>query len=79
MSTSAATKPCLAHVRRNDDGSCAIHHLEEHLRAVGNLTGEFPSSFGHADWGRLARLSYELGKYSWDFQGYIVRGSESGV
>lgn len=25
----------LAHVRRNDDGSFAIHHLEEHLRAVG--------------------------------------------
>lgn len=24
----------LAHVRRNDDGSFAIHHLEEHLRAV---------------------------------------------
>lgn len=28
-------KPALAHVRRNDDGSCAIHELEEHLRAVG--------------------------------------------
>lgn len=24
----------LAHVRRNDDGSFAIHDLEEHLRAV---------------------------------------------
>jgi len=23
----------LAHVRRNDDGSFAIHHLDEHLRA----------------------------------------------
>ena len=28
-------KPALAHVRRNDDGSFAIHELEEHLRAVG--------------------------------------------
>ncbi len=24
----------LAHVRRNDDGSFAVHDLEEHLRAV---------------------------------------------
>jgi len=28
-------KPALAHVRRNDDGSFAIHDLVEHLRAVG--------------------------------------------
>lgn len=27
----------LAHVRRNDDGPCAIHHLEKHVRAVGDL------------------------------------------
>jgi hypothetical protein len=26
--------PFLAHVRRNDDGSFAVHHLEDHLRAV---------------------------------------------
>lgn len=28
------SKPYLAHVRRNDDGSFGIHGLEEHLRAV---------------------------------------------
>lgn len=27
-------KPALAHVRRNGDGSFAIHELEDHLRAV---------------------------------------------
>jgi hypothetical protein len=31
---SAALRPHLAHVRRNDDGSFALHDLEEHLRAV---------------------------------------------
>lgn len=41
----------LAHVRRNEDGSFPIHRLEDHLRAVGNLAGEFASSFGQADWG----------------------------
>lgn len=35
-------KPSLAHVRRNDDGSFAIHELEEHLRAVGDLVVEGP-------------------------------------
>ena len=68
-------KPHLAHVRRKEDGSCAIHHLEDHLRAVGDLAGEFASSFGHADWGRLAGLWHDLGKYSRAFQNYIAHGS----
>lgn len=29
-------KPSLAHVRRNDDGSCAIHDRDEPVRAVTN-------------------------------------------
>ncbi len=33
----------LAHVRRNEDGSFEVHDLEEHLRAVGELAGEFAS------------------------------------
>lgn len=68
-------KPYLAHVRRNDDGSFAIHGLDEHLRAVGDLAGEFASSFGHPDWGRLAGLWHDLGKYSSAFQNYIAHGS----
>lgn len=56
------TKRYLAHVRRNEDGSFAIHDLEEHLRGVADLAGEFASSFGHADWGRLAGLWHDLGK-----------------
>jgi len=65
----------LAHVRRNDDGSFEIHHLEDHLRAVRDLAGEFASSFGHSDWGRLAGLWHDLGKYSSAFQSYIAHGS----
>ncbi|MDI3463227.1 MAG: hypothetical protein OJF50_002048 [Nitrospira sp.] len=30
-------KPYLAHVRRKDDGSCATHDIEQHLRAVGGM------------------------------------------
>jgi hypothetical protein len=36
----AKCKPALAHVRRNDDGSCAIHPLEDHVRAVGSKAAE---------------------------------------
>ncbi|BFU90899.1 MAG: hypothetical protein NTAFB01_20860 [Nitrospira sp.] len=32
----------LAHVRRNEDGSFAIHHLEDHLRAVGDRSSVLP-------------------------------------
>jgi CRISPR-associated endonuclease/helicase Cas3 len=65
----------LAHVRRNEDGSFEIHHLEEHLRTVGDLAGEFASTFGHSDWGQLAGLWHDLGKYSSAFQSYIAHGS----
>ena len=30
----------LAHVRRSEDGSFAIHHLEDHFRSVGFLGEE---------------------------------------
>ncbi len=65
----------LAHVRRNDDGSFLIHELEEHLRAVADLAGGFASTFGHAEWGQLAGLWHDLGKYSSAFQSYIAHGS----
>jgi len=68
-------KHYLAHVRRSDDGSFEIHELEEHLRAVAGLAGEFASIFGHADWGQLAGLWHDLGKYSSTFQSYIACGS----
>ena len=69
------TKRYLAHVRQDDDGSFVVHDLEEHLRAVGDLADEFASNFGASDWGRLAGLWHDLGKYSPAFQSYIARGS----
>jgi hypothetical protein len=39
----ASSPNYLAHVRRNDDGSFAVHDLEEHLSAV---DGQDPDSFG---------------------------------
>jgi hypothetical protein len=34
VSSRASATRSLTHVRRNDDGSFKIHHLEDHLRAV---------------------------------------------
>jgi len=78
MTFSAPAKHYLAHVRRKEDGSFEIHQLEEHLRAVADLAGEFASTFGHSDWGRLAGIWHDLGKYSSAFQSYIASGSGFG-
>ncbi|MBI4001737.1 MAG: CRISPR-associated endonuclease Cas3'' [Nitrospira defluvii] len=69
-------KRYLAHVRQGDDGSFVIHDLEEHLRAVAKLSEEFASIFGCSEWGRLAGLWHDLGKYSSAFQSYPSREDE---
>jgi hypothetical protein len=38
-SSLSPAKRYLAHVHQQDDGSFVIHDLEEHLRAVADLTG----------------------------------------
>lgn len=53
-------KHYLAHVRWKEDASVEIHQLEEHLRALTGLAGEFASTFGHSDWGQLAALSHDF-------------------
>lgn len=50
----------LANVRRNGDGSFAIRHLEEHLRAVGHLAADFTLNFGSSDWGQVAGLWHDI-------------------
>lgn len=57
----------IAHVA--EDGR--VHALEEHLRGTAELAGAFASAFGCAEWGRLAGLWHDLGKYSEEFQRYI--------
>ena len=74
-SSPAPLKRYLAHVRQDNDGSFVIHDLEEHLRAVAKLSGEFASVFGCSEWGLLAGLWHDLGKYSSAFQSYIAHGS----
>lgn len=52
--------------------------LEDHLDAVAELAASFASAFGAEDWGRLAGLWHDLGKYRPEFQRHI-RGSREQV
>lgn len=62
----------IAHARLLDDGSWAPPHLLlEHLRDVGALAEQYCAVFGNGDWGYLAGLWHDLGKYKKDFQNYI--------
>ena len=50
--------------------------LREHLEKVGRLASEFASAFAATEWGRLAGLWHDLGKYSGAFQRYLRAGAE---
>ena len=58
-------KHYLAHVRRNEDGSFEIHHLEEHLRAVADIAGEFASTFGMLIGGNSQGYGMTSGNTPW--------------
>ncbi|MCA9055052.1 MAG: CRISPR-associated helicase Cas3', partial [Planctomycetaceae bacterium] len=49
--------------------------LEVHLQHVAGRAAEFARMFDAADWGRLAGLWHDLGKYSAAFQNYLKSAS----
>lgn len=49
--------------------------LDEHLAQVAELAAQFAAAFGSAEWGRLAGLWHDLGKYRPEFQRRI-RGEQ---
>jgi len=51
--------------------------LEAHLKQVAELARGFAAEFGSGEWGYLAGLWHDLGKYSPDFQRYIDTGSDA--
>jgi len=52
------------------------HPLEDHLLAVANLAQRFAAAFGGGDWGHLAGLWHDLGKYRQGFQRYIRQSKD---
>jgi CRISPR-associated endonuclease/helicase Cas3 len=53
--------------------------LERHLECVAAVAGEFASAFGAREWGYIAGLWHDLGKYHPEFQTYIRRASGYGT
>ncbi|WP_367025204.1 CRISPR-associated endonuclease Cas3'' [Methylococcus sp. ANG] len=69
------TQPPIAHCRQEENGDWHLHPLDEHLRDVGRLAGDFAAAFGAEEWGRLAGLWHDLGKFRPPFQNYIRKQS----
>ena len=53
--------------------------LDEHLRATAELAAIFSSKFGCGEWGRLAGLWHDLGKYSQAFQNMILAATDAHI
>jgi CRISPR-associated endonuclease/helicase Cas3 len=52
------------------------HKLEDHLKAVAELARKFADDFGAGDWGYLAGIWHDLGKYSKEFQARLLAVSD---
>ncbi|MDA8424462.1 MAG: CRISPR-associated helicase Cas3' [Nitrospiraceae bacterium] len=61
----------IAHVSEDN----RIHPLYDHLLCTAELAGNFAAKFGCREWGYLAGLWHDLGKYSPEFQRYILAAS----
>ncbi|HRS97391.1 MAG TPA: CRISPR-associated endonuclease Cas3'', partial [Smithella sp.] len=63
----------IAHVSQDK----RIHFLNDHLNETAKLSMNFAAKFGAAQWGYLAGLWHDLGKYNHEFQSKIM--IESGL
>jgi|WetSurMetagenome_2_1015567.scaffolds.fasta_scaffold13158_2 CRISPR-associated endonuclease/helicase Cas3 len=57
-----------AHSVPGDESRATWQPLECHLQAVSRLAQQFSAAFDSSDWGRLAGLWHDLGKYRPEFQ-----------
>lgn len=55
------------------------HRLEAHLIGTAKLAASFAAEFGCGEWGRLAGLWHDIGKYSEDFQKMILASADAHI
>jgi len=63
----------IAHAKRNTNGPCDEHHLEDHLKCVAQKAADFASHFASEGWAELAAYWHDLGKFHPDWQAYLRR------
>lgn len=71
QSAAALTRVAYAHTLPPPKTRADWEPLIDHLRDVSVLTAAFCESFASRDWGTVAGLWHDLGKYSEDFQNYL--------
>lgn len=57
-----------AHSRKDNSDKSAWQRLEDHLRQTASLAREFAGAWNAGNWGHLAGLWHDIGKYSREFQ-----------
>ena len=55
------------------------HRLDDHLKKVAEMSREFADEFGAGEWGYLAGLWHDLGKYSKEFQKLLSATSDAHI
>lgn len=69
------TEPFYAHTKNNEPPD-RWQTLEDHLKQVAELARSFADEFGAGDWGYLAGLWHDVGKYSKEFQKYLLAAND---
>ena len=55
------------------------HLLDEHLKGTAELAKSFADAFGSGEWGYLAGLWHDIGKYSEDFQNMLLASADAHI
>lgn len=69
----------VAHSKNDSNGSRSYHGLREHLNGVAQRAAAHARPFCSQDWGYLAGLWHDLGKYRPGFQSYVRLDPEAHV